>query len=127
MVGEPVVLVNRTKRNLTFIADGRGYTLTPGDNYGYHTGHVRFAKSQNPVMGTEDYFSRTFQSLVGVKGTKDDCSLIDESAITASERFDVESLEPLAQKGRAVESARYRPSQGRLGPGAGTNAIPLAG
>lgn len=71
MVGDPVILVNRTTEPLPFVADGRHYVLEPGDNYGYVSGHVQFALAQNPLMGSEDYHTLDFQSLVGVKGSKE--------------------------------------------------------
>ena len=68
MVGTPIVLVNRTGSVLKFVADGQHFELTPGDNYNFVEPHAYFAMAQNPLMGSEDYYTLEFQSLVGVKG-----------------------------------------------------------
>ena len=94
MVGNQIVLVNRTQHPLKFTADGRQYTLQPGDNYGFVESQAQFAKAQNPLMGTEDYYSLEFESLVGVKG-EDECSPISDETLemvnqTEAERFNRE-------------------------------------
>lgn len=91
MVGDPIVLVNRTGSPLPFVADGRHYVLDPGDNYGYVQGHAQFALAQNPLMGSEDYYTLDFKSLVGVKGQTDCEPFSDEDLLAAMdsiERFD---------------------------------------
>ena len=70
MTGNNIVLVNRTSKPLEFTADGRHYILTPGDNPGYVEGHAHFACHQNPLLGSEDFYTLQFTSLVGVKGEK---------------------------------------------------------
>jgi hypothetical protein len=102
----PTKVINRTSRPLSYIADGRVYTLQPGVNIIPST-HVRFAKSQNPVMGSEDYYTLSFDSLIGVDG-KDDCSPIpDELLESAIERFDRSSMSAESRKVAVVE-ARYQ-------------------
>jgi hypothetical protein len=99
MVGEQIVLVNRVGEPLTFIADGQQHQLQPGDNYGFVDSQARFAMEQNPLMGTEDYYTLEFRSLVGVRKSvnnklvdKTPCEPIsDEDMLTAMEcieRFD---------------------------------------
>jgi hypothetical protein len=111
MVGEPVVLVNRTPDPLSFVADGRHYTLQPGDNHGFVQGHTRFALAQNPLMGSEDYYTLNYQSKVGVKGsnpTTPDTLLTDDELLIAMEsleRFD-RSLAGLRAKEGSSGAAR---------------------
>lgn len=82
MTGDPCVIVNRTSDPLTFVADSKHYTLTPGENYGLNTGHAGFAMRQNPLMGSENYYSLEFISLVGIKGSTDyPCDPISDEAI----------------------------------------------
>lgn len=66
MDGEIVNIVNRTTHKLSVTRNGVEKTLLPGDNH-LPEGWVRFAKQQNPRMGTEDYGSLGAQYLVGVK------------------------------------------------------------
>lgn len=91
MQGSPIILVNRTSYPLDFTADSRFYTLAPGENYGYVQGHAQFATAQNPLMGSEDYYSLEFQSLVGIKGQTDCAPIPDDvllAAVESHERFD---------------------------------------
>lgn len=87
----PVCLVNRTPEPLQFTADGQHHMLKPGKNYGFFVWQAPFAKAQNPLMGSEDYFSLEFQSLVGVEG-EDPCEMFTEDELLAAmdnvERFD---------------------------------------
>lgn len=126
MVGDQIVLVNRTKKNLSFMVDGRSYTLKPGKNHGFVESQARFAMAQNPLMGTEDYLTLEYQSLVGIEGVND-CSEIPEEVIEAvkeAERFDLASMAPAARKNRVAVAARL-PLKGRVASGisANSNAI----
>lgn len=123
MVGEQVVLVNRTRKILNFMADGRSYSLKPGKNYGFVDSQARFAKAQNPLMGTEDYLTLEFQSLVGVQGI-DDCDEIPQEVLDAAaeaERFDIASMVPAARKNRTALAARLQ-LKGRVASLAGANS-----
>lgn len=127
MVGDQVVLVNRTSsRVLEFTADGRHYALKPGDNYGFLEGHVRFARSQNPLMGSEDYHTLNFDSLVGVKG-RTNCEPISDEDLELSElnveRFDPQSL---PRQNRVAIKPRHPRMKGRIDGGAGANANAFA-
>lgn len=114
MIGKPVVLINRTSRPLFFVKDSRTFIVEPGRNPGFTSDQVRFAKSQNPLFGSEDYLTRKFESLIGVEGTKDPLDPLSDDVIAAAqevgERFDRSSfLEPKLQKvqkirGRVVRS-----------------------
>jgi hypothetical protein len=94
MTGNPVVLINRTSRVLTFVADGKQYELTPGENYGFNSAQARFAKAQNPLMGSEDYHTLRTESLVAIKGSKDPVDEISDEVLNAAplERFDRSSM-----------------------------------
>lgn len=115
--GDPVVLINRTSKPLSFKADGRDYVLKPGKNYGLTTAHVKFAKGQNPLPGTEDYYSLAFESLVGVEGGKNPTDEISDETLDALkgvERFDVSTMDPEAQKGRSRQKGRYLHGRGSV-------------
>lgn len=89
-----ICLVNRTTEDLQFTADGQHHVLKPGDNYGFFAWQAPFAKKQNPLFGSEDFYSLEFVSLVGEKGV-DDCEPIPEKVLIAAmenpERFDREA------------------------------------
>jgi hypothetical protein len=77
-VGEVVTLINRTNRELSVRFDGRTRILKPGPNL-ITAEWVRFAKMQNPRMGS--FVPGTLQGdyLVGVEGI-DEVSMIDMGA-----------------------------------------------
>lgn len=84
MTGEPCIIVNRTPDPLSFVADSKHYVLKPGDNFGFNTGHAGFAMRQNPLMGSGDFYSLEFQSLVGIKGAdgyETDCTPISDDVL----------------------------------------------
>jgi len=114
ILGDPVVLVNRTTKPLTFKANGRDFVLKPGKNYGYNSGHAEFAYKQHPLPGTQDYQSLQFISLVGIMREDGtvlyDCEEIPDSVIESAvgkEPFDLETLPPSAKAGRTKEKGRY--------------------
>lgn len=132
MLGSPVVLVNRTQEKLNFTADSRHYILEPGDNYGFVEGHAQFAVKQNPLMGSEDYYTTEFRSLVGVKGRADcPCDPISDDDLLAA----MDSIERFnrADAGLAptvVVKPRSRMPRGRTGEvttGASGNAMAIGG
>lgn len=133
MLGSPVILVNRTDAPLNFTADSRHYILTPGDNYGFVEGHVQFAVAQNPLMGTEDYLTLEFQSLVGVKQDGKEiypCEKLTDDQLLAGmeskERFDRETAGLGAVK--FVKPRHPQPGKGRAFPtAAGANAFAIGG
>ena len=90
----PAVLVNRTPDPLSFTADSQSHTLQPGENYGFFLWQAPYAKAQNPLFGSEDFYSLEYESLVGIKGI-DNCEPIPEDALLAAmdkvERFDREA------------------------------------
>lgn len=115
--GSPVVLVNRIGENLSFVADGQHHILTPGDNYGFVEAHAFYAMKQNPLMGSEDYYTTEFKSLVGVKGRADcPCDPISDEELLASydaiERFNRADANLAPAQ---VVKPRHRMPKGRTG------------
>ena len=93
--GNSICLVNRTDTPLSFVFDGRHYILEPGENWGYQEGHAAFALKQNPVMGSEDFNTTLFESLVGVKGNPEyPCDALSDEVLLAH----LESKERLNRK-----------------------------
>lgn len=80
--GEVVTLINRTSRPLNVKFDGKVRVLQPGPN-AITAEWVRFAKLQNPRMGS--FLAGTLEGdyLVGVEGV-DDCSMIDPTTEPAA-------------------------------------------
>lgn len=94
---DSVTLVNRTNRTLNVRYDGEDMKLKPGENPNFPVVAVSFAKAQNPLMGSRHPNSPgKFIALVGVKGTKDDCSAIPKEVL---EEADLE-LEVIDRKGK---------------------------
>lgn len=88
---DAVTLINRTSRELTVRYDGEEIVLKPGENPGFPSVAVPYAKRQNPLMGSKHPINPTkFISLVGVKGSKDDCTPIsDEVMARADQKLEV--------------------------------------
>lgn len=121
MVGDPIILVNRTSGTLPFVADGRHYTLHPGPNHGFVSGHAQFAMAQNPVFGTEDYYTLDFQSMVGVQGQTPCDPISDEVLLDAFEK--VERFDR-AKSGMAAKVAVKVPTlRGRQASAANDNVF----
>lgn len=69
---EIVTLINRAPVPLTVRFDGEEKTLYPGENQVPRI-VVPYAKSQNPIMGSEDFQDPTgYKYLVALKGSKKD-------------------------------------------------------
>jgi hypothetical protein len=80
--GPTVTLINRTSRVLNVRFDGRDQEIKPGKNYGFPEKVVPYAKEQNVLMGSEDPENPTYSGrvhLVGVEGTQDDVSPLEQS------------------------------------------------
>ena len=130
MVGSPIVLVNRTDAPLQFVADGQHYELAPGENYGYVETQAYFAMAQNPVMGSEDYYTLEFKSKVGVKG-KTPCEPLTDEELLAG----LDSLERFDRKGAGLADkiavkprhAMPRGRSGGISGGANENSMAIGG
>lgn len=82
---DSVTLVNRTPYALNVRYDGEDISLKPGENPGFPKVVVEFAKRQNPLKGSQHPTDpRRFICMVGVKGTKDDCSPIAQDVLDAA-------------------------------------------
>lgn len=129
---EIVEVVNRTESVLSYTKNGRQKSLKPGPNH-IPNSHVRFALTQNALMGTEDPMNPTkFTSLVGVPGNnKYPCSQIvftlnedrqlvalfenGKEMVVPTERIDRSKL-PEGRQKATVEAAHYPISRYNLGP-----------
>lgn len=100
-VGEVVSLINRTNRNLKVTFDGRTRTLKPGPNM-ITAEWVRFAKMQNPRMGT--FAPGTLQGdyLVGVEGV-DDVSMLDMAEEDSRRKIEMFDRGTEADRGNSVK------------------------
>jgi len=92
--GDFVTIINRTSKALEYQMNGRIYELKPGPNERPFE-HVRYAKDQNPLMGSADKFSVQIGSLVGHRWEtggktegRDDITPIEQS--TSKELLDRE-------------------------------------
>lgn len=63
MIGDPIQVFNRAPYALSFIKDGRERTLPPGLSY-ITADCFNYARTQNPIPGTEDPQNGKFTSLV---------------------------------------------------------------
>ena len=81
-----VTLVNRTNRDLTVRYDGEDTTIHPGENPGFPSVAAPFAKRQNPLGGSRHPLNPVqYISLIGVKGTKDDCTPISDETLALAD------------------------------------------
>lgn len=87
---ESVTLINRTSRVLTGRYDGEDIRIQPGENPGFPKVAVQYVKNQNILKGSKHPSDpRKFICLIGVKGSKDDVSVIpDATLVEADERFE---------------------------------------
>lgn len=75
---ELVTIVNRTKRDLSGMWDGRTYTVKPGKSS--HPLIVAEAiKRANPIMGSDDALTGQLQSLIGIEEQGDPITPIEQS------------------------------------------------
>lgn len=113
LVGNPIILVNRTESLLHFVADGRHYELQPGENAGFLDSHAQFAMSQNPLMGSEDYHTLAFQSLVGVKGITECRPFTDDELLASYEAIDRFDRKGSGMRPAELVRARHPRPKGR--------------
>lgn len=113
MIGRIVTVINRTSRTLKATKDGVDMSFPPGETH-VTADWVRFIKQQNPVPGTSNPFTLEFESLFGVKGSKDDCSEISDDILNA---LPVEKLDRsmLDQKFQHTDTKAVRFPRGRVG------------
>lgn len=106
--GESVSIVNRTsgkdERELFVMFNGRTWKIPKGVKHGFPIEMVKYAKDQNPIMGSENLqvspnSKKAFRSLIGVQGV-DDCSPVVESK--AIERIDRTTAAGIGQHAKSV-------------------------
>lgn len=116
MIGETVTLINRTKKTVLHCTfDGQVFTINPGENHGFPKEAVSFAKRQNPVLGTEHpYNPLKFESLVGVKGSKDPVTPMEQSK-TAVERIDRSQMRGIGRRAKPEEGDPVTAIEARVG------------
>lgn len=95
-----VTLINRTSRTLEGTWDGRHYSLAPG-KHAFADFMAQKFKEQNPIMGSEDQYSLSTDSLLGIEEQGDDCSPIEQSALI--ERFDRKRIPGAAERVQVVQ------------------------
>ncbi len=104
--GDFVTIINRTSLPLKYQANGRIYSLKPGKNERPFE-HVRYAKTQNPLMGSADKYTIQIGSLVGhrwevggIEEGRDDIFPVEQS--TSKELLDREGDDVVEIKTRHV-------------------------
>jgi hypothetical protein len=133
--GEIVNIFNRcAKKVLSVTRNGVEKKLLPGDNH-LPEGWVRFAKQQNPRMGTAEYGTFAAEYLVGVKADarlgqeqRDDISVIaDGDEHVSIERINRETVPEEGRRKNAKPEKAFIPAQDAprraapLGPGGGAH------
>lgn len=108
MWGNPVTVVNRTSKVLSYVFDGISYDLQPGNNPGIPESLAGFAKNKFPAMGTEDpYNPQSFICLIGVKEWGDDVTKLEQTK--AVERLDRSKMGADARKAVAGPQVTWKP------------------
>lgn len=111
---ETVTLTNRSSKTLNAIFDGQTFVLKPGDNHGFPSVAVQYAKDQNPLMGSQDrydFYGNKF--LVGVKAWGDPVTPLEQS--DAIERLDRETIEDEGRTAVPGPKVRVRRSEVTVG------------
>lgn len=98
---DSVTIINRTigagafEQDLNVRFDGEDITLKPGENHGFPKVAIPYARKQNPLKGSKHNINpNVYISLIGVKGSKDDCTPIPESVLaTAAGKYSVNDLD----------------------------------
>ena len=110
-----VTLKNRTSQTLTGQFDGKSYSFPPGYEGKWPENVALKFKEQNPIMGTEDYFSGYKQYLMGIVEHNDDLDPIAQTA--AAELWDRSTLIlPPGTKLETIRGRGYHPIQDRGRP-----------
>lgn len=73
-----VTIVNRTKRNLEGMWDGKTHTIPPGKS-SLPLIIAEAIKRKNPIMGSDDRVTGQFQYLVGIEEQGDPTTPIEQS------------------------------------------------
>lgn len=107
-----VTLKNRCTKTLTGQFDGKQYTFEPGYEGKWPENIACKFKEQNPVMGSEDYFSGYKQYLMAIVEHADDVDIIEPS--NAIERWDRSAVVlPPGTQVVTIKGRGYHPIQDR--------------
>lgn len=108
-----VTLKNRSDRTLIGTWDGRQHTFPPGYEGKWPELIALKFKEQNPIMGTEDYFTGYKQYLMGIVEHGDDLDPITQND-SAVEKWDRTTLVlPPGTKLETIRGRGYHPIQDR--------------
>lgn len=120
---ETITLTNRTPHVLRATYDGQEFVFKPGENHGVPTIVVRFAKAQNPLMGSDDpYNPSDCQFLVGVKEWGDPVAPLKQSNV--EERINRSLLE--GDGAKAVKGPSSKPRRGEVYVNQDTDGVAAA-
>ena len=74
-----VTLINRSSKDLVGLYDGKEHSIKAGSRTSYPRHLAEKFKDQNPVMGSENYYSGDKQYLLGIEEYGDDISPIEQT------------------------------------------------
>ena len=83
-----VTLINRSSKDLIGRYDGKEHLIKAGSRTSYPSHLAEKFKDQNPVMGSENYYSMDKQYLLAIEEYGDDTSPIEQTDKTALIDFD---------------------------------------
>ena len=110
-----VKLVNRTQKTLSGQFDGRQFSFPPGYEGSWPENQALKFKEQNPVMGTEDYFSGYKEYLLAIPDHGDDITPIEQT--DAIEKWDRSAVVlPPGTQLVTLKGRGYHPMQDRGRP-----------
>jgi len=119
MTGNIIQIFNRAPFGLIATKDGRDFPIPPG--YSHITSDLlRFAREQNPIPGSEDPYTTSFESFISVvapKGRpqKDSLETVSQDMIDLlpKERINRAMLSPEAQQAETMATSGF--PRGRIG------------
>jgi hypothetical protein len=113
MIGDPIRIFNRAPWPLKAVKDGREYPIPVGESW-MRSDVVRFAKEQNPIMGTEDPSTTLSESFISVvaadpKNQRDSLEPMDAEVLKhlSKERLDRTKLAPERQRATVGHRADF--------------------
>lgn len=110
-----VTLKNRTSKTLTGQYDGRQHSFPPGYEGKWPEYIALKFKEQNPLMGSEDYYSGWKQYLLAIVEHGDDTDPIEQT--DAIERWDRQGIVlPPGTQLVTIKGKGYHPVQDRSAP-----------
>lgn len=110
-----VTLKNRSSKTLTGQFDGKSYNFPPGYEGKWAENIALKFKEQNPVMGSEDWFSGYKQYLMGIVEHGDDLEPVEQTGSKMAWDQSTVMLPPGTQLA-IVKGRGYHPVQDRGNP-----------